>query len=54
MQSALLLTAVDEETYCLRTQTHVPYDNGRNVVCYRCGMLLGPADRPKMGTLLDY
>jgi hypothetical protein len=50
----MLLAAVPEETYCLQTQKHVPVQVGRNVVCYRCGMLLGTAQEPKLGTLLDY
>jgi hypothetical protein len=50
----MLLTSVAEETYCLKTQEHVPVKVGSNVVCYRCAMLLGRADEPKLGTLLDY
>jgi hypothetical protein len=50
----MLLTAVAEETYCLKTQEHVPARAGSNFVCYRCGMLLGPADDLQLGTLLDY
>lgn len=50
----MLLTAVPEETYCLKTQKHVPVETGGNAVCYRCGMLLGASSHPELGTLLDY
>jgi hypothetical protein len=50
----MLLTAAPEETYCLKTQKHVPARSGSNVICYRCGMLLGAASDPNLGTLLDY
>ncbi|MDA4120861.1 MAG: hypothetical protein OK404_00460 [Thaumarchaeota archaeon] len=50
----MLLVAEAEETYCLKTQTHVPVSNGANKVCYRCGMLLGPSEEPGLGSLLDY
>ena len=46
--------AVDDETYCLKTQAHAPVSNGTNIVCYRCGMLLGASDEQKLGSLLDY
>jgi hypothetical protein len=50
----MLLTAVDDETYCLKTLAHAPYDNGAYSVCYRCGMLLGPSEKSELGSLLDY
>jgi len=50
----MLLVAAPDEAYCLKTQTHVPAKVGANVVCYRCGMLLGTAEEPKLGSLLDY
>jgi hypothetical protein len=50
----MLLTAVPEETYCLKTQEHARAKVGNNFVCYRCGMLLGKADDPGLGSLLDY
>ena len=50
----MLLTALPEETYCLKTQNHQAVRIGRNLVCYRCGLLLGEADEPELGTLLDY
>jgi hypothetical protein len=50
----MLLTAASDETNCLKTQAHFPARVGLNIVCYRCGMLLGPAEEPKLGTLLDY
>ncbi len=50
----MLLSAVPEETYCLRTQVHMPARAGRNIACYRCGMYLGRAKDSKLGSLLDY
>ena len=50
----MLLYAVPEETYCLKTQEHVPARTGDNIVCYRCGMFLRVAREPKLGSLLDY
>ena len=50
----MLLSAVPEETYCLKTQNHIAAKVGANQVCYRCGMLLGPSKEPRLGTLLDY
>lgn len=50
----MLLTAESEETYCLKTQAHAPYSNGTYEICYRCGMMLGLGQAPKLGTLLDY
>jgi hypothetical protein len=50
----LVLVAVDEETYCLKTQAHVLTTIGNNVVCYRCSMLLGSGSLTKLGSLLDY
>ena len=47
------LKAVPEETYCLRTQAHAPTRVGVNLVCYRCGMLMGAFDGPELGSLLD-
>ena len=50
----MILFAAAEETYCLKTQRHLPMDNGTNTVCYRCGMLLGPSQSETLGTLMDY
>lgn len=50
----MMVKAVSDETYCLKTQAHVSYSNGSYAVCYRCGMLLGPSYEPKLGSLLDY
>ena len=50
----MLLIAVPEETYCLKTQSHAPARSGSNMICYRCGMLLGTTGEPGLGTLLDY
>jgi hypothetical protein len=50
----LLLTAVPEESYCLKTQSHALYSNGTYTICYRCGMLMGHSGVAKLGSLLDY
>jgi hypothetical protein len=50
----MLLSAVAEETYCLRTQEHTPVASEGNLYCYRCGMYLGHAKGPALGSLLDY
>ena len=50
----MLLTSDPEETYCLKSETHPPVREGDNIICYRCGMLLGTAEGPELGTLLDY
>ncbi len=50
----MMVKAVSDESYCLKTQAHAPYSNGSYKVCYRCGMLLGHSDEKKLGTLLDY
>jgi len=50
----MLVSAVPEETYCLKTNNHSPARIGNNVVCYRCGMLLGTSEATTLGTLLDY
>ncbi len=50
----MLLSEVSEETYCLKTQAHAPARKGPYMICYRCGMMLGRADDPELGTLLDY
>jgi hypothetical protein len=50
----MLVTAVADEAYCLKTQQHSAYSNGSYTICYRCGMVLGPADDKKLGTMLDY
>jgi hypothetical protein len=50
----MLLIAAPDEASCLKTQTHVATKVGSNMICYRCGMLLGAADEAKLGTLLDY
>ena len=50
----MLLTATPEETYCLKTQNHVPTKVGENLICYRCGMLLGGSVEHNLGSLLDY
>jgi hypothetical protein len=50
----VLLVAEPEETYCLKSMSHAPVVSGSHMICYRCGMLLGPSNVPKLGTLLDY
>jgi hypothetical protein len=50
----MVVTAVPDETYCLKTQRHSPCLTGRRIVCYRCGILLGFGQRESLGTLLDY
>jgi hypothetical protein len=50
----MLLSAVPEETYCLKSETHAPWRDGSNIICYRCGFLIGKADGEELGTLLDY
>ncbi len=49
----MLLTA-DGGATCLETKVHVPHRNGTNLVCLRCGMLLGSSEEPELGSLLDY
>jgi hypothetical protein len=48
------LKAAAEESYCLKTQKHVPSCNGTSHSCYRCGMFLGGCDCPSLGSPLDY
>ena len=48
------ILAVPDETYCLKSHKHPRACSGKYHVCYRCGMLLGECDCPKLGTLLDY
>ncbi len=50
----MLLTAAPEETYCLKSEKHAPWKDGANIICYRCGFLIGRADDLELGSLLDY
>lgn len=50
----MLLTAVPEETYCPKAGKHVPWRDGLNIICYRCGFLIGKSDGGELGSLLDY
>ena len=50
----MLLTAVPEEAYCLKSETHSPWRDGSKIICYRCGFLIGEARDGELGTLLDY
>jgi len=48
------ILAVEGETYCLKSQAHPKACTGRNHICYRCGLLFGPCDCKRLGSLLDY
>ena len=50
----MLLHAVPEEEYCVRSQIHSSARAGSVVFCYRCLMMLGTSLEPKLGSLLDY
>ena len=50
----MLLTSVPEETYCLKSERHAPWRDGSNIICYRCGFLIGETNEPVLGSLLDY
>ncbi len=48
------LVAVADETDCIKSKKHLVHCTGTNHVCAKCGILLGPCDCPRLGTLLDY
>lgn len=50
----MLLTAVPEESYCPKSQNHMPWSDGTNMICYRCGFLFGKAPHAELGSQLDY
>ena len=50
----MLLNSVPEETSCLKTERHAPWWDGSNIICYRCGFLIGEAEDGELGSLLDY
>jgi len=50
----MLLKAVPEEEYCVKSQVHSSARNGNVVFCYRCMMVLGTSPEPRLGSLLDY
>ena len=52
--ASMLLKAVPDEEYCIRSETHSRARAGRVVFCYRCMMMLGKSSEPRLGTLLDY
>jgi hypothetical protein len=49
-----MVKAVSDETYCLKTQKHQEYCTGNNHICYRCGLLFGPCDCSRLGSVLDF
>jgi hypothetical protein len=50
----MLLKAVPEEEYCVRSQNHSYARAGNVIFCYRCMMVLGTSPEPRLGSLLDY
>jgi len=50
----MLLQAVPDEEYCIKTQIHSSARAGEKIFCYRCMMLLGTSPEPRLGSLLDY
>jgi len=50
----MLLIATPEESYCLKSERHSPWRDGENIICYRCGFLIGRADDGVLGSPLDY
>lgn len=48
------LAAVQDETYCLKSQKHVEFCTGTNHVCYRCGLFIKKCDCAELGSPLDY
>ena len=50
----MLLAVERDGATCLETRRHLPQGKGRNIICIRCGMLLGRVRTPKLGSLLDY
>lgn len=50
----MLVVSSPEETHCLKSETHSPWKDGPNIICYRCGFLIGKSDEPALGSLLDY
>jgi hypothetical protein len=50
----MLLSSIPEEIYCVKTQVHSAVRMGKNIICYRCMLLLGTSPEPKLGSLLDY
>jgi len=50
----MLLRAVAEEEYCVKSQIHSSARSGEVIFCYRCMMMLGTSPEPKLGSLLDF
>ena len=50
----MILRAVPEEEYCIRSQVHSTAREGRVVFCYRCMMMLGTSDEQRLGSFLDF
>ena len=50
----MLLRAVPEEEYCVKSQIHSSARAGEVIFCYRCMMLLGRSQEPNLGSLLDF
>jgi hypothetical protein len=53
-KASMLLKAVPDEEYCIRSKAHSHARAGRVVFCYRCMMMLGKSSEPVLGTLLDF
>ena len=50
----MLLKAVPDEEYCIKSQIHSSAREGHVVFCYRCMMMLGASSDPGLGSLLDF
>lgn len=50
----MLLRAVPEEEYCIKSQVHSSARAGEVIFCYRCMMMLGTSPEPMLGSLLDF
>ncbi len=50
----MLLHAIPEEEYCIKSQIHSSARAGQVIFCYRCMMMLGTSPEPKLGSLLDF
>ncbi len=50
----MLLRAIPEEEYCIKSQIHSSARAGQVIFCYRCMMMLGTSPEPKLGSLLDF
>jgi hypothetical protein len=50
----VILRAVPEEEYCVKSQIHSSAREGNVIFCYRCMMVLGTSPEPRLGSLLDF